>query len=373
MGKAIIRSLSIPTWKSETELVGLVLELEATKTTDLYSQYTIGLHAWFLDQVRQYNPQLSAYLHDGESEKPFNISALEGQLVPAGKQLQLQAHQKYHWYVSALYQPVAEFLRQWLTQIPPKLELNNAPLQINRVSIAYPPTTYKELLLDSGANQKSEVSLSFISPTSFRRKGNHFPLPVPTNLFHSYLRRWNDFSGMTVEQDAFINWIEEGVIIHQHRLESVKVAAGKRGSVTGFVGAMRMGLTKTALTNREFTQLFYTLVKLASYCGTGHKTTFGLGQTRLGWVEPELPTPERLLTNILAERIHKLTEIFTHQRQRSGGDRTDKIAAIWATILARREMGEPLPVIADDLEMPCGTVKTYVKLARRSLKLSLGE
>jgi CRISPR-associated endoribonuclease Cas6 len=39
-----------------------------------------------------------------------------------------------------------------------------------------------------------------------------------------------------------------------------------------------------------------------------------------------------------------------------------------ATILVRRELGESLQAIAEDLEMPYGTVKTYVKLARRAVK-----
>jgi CRISPR-associated endoribonuclease Cas6 len=360
-------SLSLPKWADDTELVGLVFDLEAISSSSLYSQYTIGLHAWFLDQVRQFNPELSAYLHDGESEKPFNISALEGQLLPSGRQLQLEAKQIYHWHVNALCQRVAQFLSQWLTQLPQTLDLRDAPLQIKQVSIAHAPTTYAQLM-QSSVEKKTNVSLSFVSPTSFRRKGHHFPLPVPMNLFHSYLRRWNDFSGMPVETESFLEWIDEGVIIHQHRLESVKVAAGKRGSVTGFTGAISCGLSKAALANQEFTQLFYALVRLAPCCGTGHKTTFGLGQTRLEWVEPESTTPTQLLTNLLGERIAELTAIFTAQRKRTGGDRTDKIASTWATILARREMGESLQAIAQDLEMPYTTVKTYVKLARRALK-----
>jgi len=359
--------LPLPTWADDTELVGLVFDLESNSSGSLYSQYTIGLHAWFLDQVRQINPDLSAYLHDGESEKPFNISALAGQLLPMGKQLQLQANQIYRWHINALSPKVLQFLQQWLTQLPPTLNLKDIPLQIKQVSIAHPPTTYAQLLHPS-SQKNSEISLSFVSPTSFRRKGHHFPLPVPINLFHSYLRRWNDFSGMPVEQEPFLDWIDEGVIIHQHRLESVKVAAGKRGSVTGFTGAISCGLSRTALANTEFTQLFYALVKLAPYCGTGHKTTFGLGQTYLDWVESEPVTPTQVLTNMLGERIDELTSLFTAQRKRTGGDRTDKIAATWATILARREMGESLQTIAQDLEMPYDTVKTYAKLARRALK-----
>ncbi|MBW4615242.1 MAG: CRISPR-associated endoribonuclease Cas6 [Desmonostoc vinosum HA7617-LM4] len=359
--------LSIPTWTDDTELVGLVFDLQPITSTSLYSQYTIGLHAWFLDQVRQFNPELSTYLHDGESEKPFNISALEGQLLPTGRQLQLEANQIYRWHINALSQRVVEFLGQWLAQLPAILDLRDAPMSIKQVSIAHPPTTYGQLL-QSSTEKYSNVNLSFVSPTSFRRKGHHFPLPVPVNLFHSYLRRWNDFSGMTIAQEAFLDWIDEGVIIHQHRLESVKVAAGKRGSVTGFTGAIACGLSKAALANSEFTRLFYALVKLAPYCGTGHKTTFGLGQTRLEWVEQETTVPTQLLTNMLGERIDELTVLFTAQRKRTGGDRADKIASTWATILARREMGESLQMIAQDLEMPYTTVKTYAKLARRALR-----
>ncbi|MTJ17011.1 MULTISPECIES: CRISPR-associated endoribonuclease Cas6 [unclassified Dolichospermum] len=353
-------------WADDTELVSLVFDLEVTDSTALYSQYTIGLHAWFLDQVRQINPTLSAYLHDGESEKPFSISALEGQLLPTGKQLQLQSNQIYRWQINAISQPVVQFLSQWLIQPPTTLKLRDACLQVKQISIVNPPTTYNKLL-QSSINHKN-INLSFISPTSFRRKGHHFPLPVPFNLFHSYLRRWNDFSGMPIEQDAFLEWIDENVIIHKHRLESVKVAAGKRGSVTGFTGAISLELTKTALNNIEFTQLFYALVQLAPYCGTGHKTTFGLGQTCLDWVNPESNTSSTIITNLLPERIEKLTTIFTAQRKRIGGERTEKIATTWATILARREMGESLQVIAEDLEIPYTTAKTYVKLARRMLK-----
>ncbi|PSB11566.1 CRISPR-associated endoribonuclease Cas6, partial [filamentous cyanobacterium CCP2] len=48
--------------------------------------------------------------------------------------------------------------------------------------------------------------------------------------------------------------------------------------------------------------------------------------------------------------------------------RAIQIAETWATILARREIGDPLFEIAEDLEMPYETVKTYSKLAQRSLR-----
>ncbi|ARV60586.1 CRISPR-associated endoribonuclease Cas6 [Nostocales cyanobacterium HT-58-2] len=351
-------------WSPETELVGLVFELVSQADASVYPQYTIGLHAWFLDQVRSSDPELSAYLHDGESEKPFTISALDGEMVSSGREVQLKANTSYYWYVTALSSRVVQWMSQWVQNLPKELNLRDASLQIRSCQIALPATTYAQLL---NSEHGETITLKFLSPTSFRRKGHHFPLPMPTNVFHSYLRRWNDFSGIPVDQEAFLDFIDENVLITRHQLTSTKVLAGKKGAVTGFTGAIEFALTKKAFEQTEFCKLLYALGKLAPYCGTGHKTTFGLGQTRLGWssqVAPEMPDVQSLL----ARRIEELTDIFKAQRKRTGGDRAEETATKWATILARREMGESLQVVAQELEMPYETVKTYVKLARRALK-----
>ena len=358
-------------WASTTQLVGLTLQLQPLQDATLYPQYTIGLHAWLLDQVRQLDPTLSAYLHDGESEKPFTISALQGVAIAPGGTPKVSTQQLYTWTITALSQPVAAWLAAWLNTPPQTVELRGAPLRIIDWGLtdphsSHPATTYQQLL-EAPIPASPTIALSFLSPTSFRRRKNHFPLPVPTNLFHSYLRRWNDFSGIEYDQDTFLNWIEDSVLIQRHHLQSVKTVAGKRGSVTGFTGAIELGLTKAALAKPDYVQLFMALGRLAPYSGTGHKTTFGLGQTRLGWTTAS-ETPQPTMQNLLAQRIAELTELFKAQRKRTGGDRATNTAETWATILARRETGESLPAIAEDLEMRYETVKTYVKLARKALQ-----
>ena len=236
-------------------------------------------------------------------------------------------------------------------------------------------TTYAALLKVATAKAEQgdaqmTLPLSFVSPTSFRRKKQHFPLPLPTNIFQSYLRRWNDFAPVTYDVDPFLVWVDEQVVIRRHELKTSKVPAGKRGMVTGFTGAVEFGLTKAAMDEPEYVALFWALGALAPYCGTGHKTTFGLGQTLTGWqgmsVEPE--TGAGSLPEGLAERIEALTTLFKEQRKKTGGERATQVAETWATILARREMGESLKGIAVDMEMPYETVKTYVKLARRAVR-----
>ena len=144
--------------------------------------------------------------------------------------------------------------------------------------------------------------------------------------------------------------------------------------MTGFTGAVTYTLDRKAAEQPEFVAMFYALGQLAPYCGTGHKTTFGLGETHLGWqVEGEqiletAPTP--IAQMALAERIEELSALFLSQKKRQGGDRAQYTADTWATILARREVGNSLGAIAQDMDLPYETAKTYSKLARRALRQS---
>ena len=357
-------------WGDDTELVGLVFELQPLQASDLHRHYAIGLHAWFLDQVRQLDPALSAYLHDGQAEKAFTLSRLEG--AWENRALHLRPDRTYRWTVTALSQSVAQWLATWLTQRPEILELRDVPLTINRVRLIQPATTYTALW-EGDIPASRNISLSFLTPTGFHRRGHHLPLPWPTNVFQSYLRRWNDFSDRPCEPDPFLDWVDDAVFLQRHWLESTKVAAGKRGSITGFIGAVEFGLDrKAAQAEPDFTRLLFALAQLAPYCGTGHKTAFGLGQTVTGWQSQPQAAPAPSLESLQGQRIAELTELFKQQRQRTGGERATHTAETWATILARRELGDSLQDIAEDLEMRYETVKTYAKLARRALRL-LGE
>jgi CRISPR-associated endoribonuclease Cas6 len=353
-------------WPQKTELVGVKFSLMAEENYELYPQYTIGLHAWFLQQIQNIDPNLSAALHDDEAEKPFAITGLNGQFVTHSRNLQLERGKTYYWQVNGFSSEVVAGLASWLKKPPVEIILKSLPLTVKDIQIALPATTYKALAAEP--IEGNSLSLTFSSPTSFRRKGHHLPLPWPRNVFHSYLRRWNLFSGEEVSQAEFLDWVDEHVVIQRHQIQSVKVAAGKRGSVTGFTGAITYGLDRKAQNNPEFHRLFFTLGRLAPYCSTGHKTTFGLGQTTSGWhlkqVAVEVPSAQALL----AERIEELTETFREQRKRTGGERAQDIAENWATIVARRELGDSLQDIATDMGMPYETVKTYGKLARRSLR-----
>lgn len=364
---------AIAKWTDEAEIVGITLTLKAIADITLQPNYTTGLHAWFLHQVRDSDPELSAYLHDGQSEKAFTLSSLIGNLKPQAQNLIAKAGDRYTWRISALSQSVSQWLRKWKNRPPTTLNLYAGDFKIEHIEISTPATTYNALW-SAPLWQQSHFTLTFLSPTSFRQKQHHLPLPIPVNIFHSYLRRWNDFAPEAFPQEEFLKWIEQIVYVTNYDLTCSKVAVAKQGYVTGFMGTVEFGIDRKASQHPDFERLLSALIQLAPYCSTGHKTTFGLGQTRLigkdeirngkNEKEPIVTTP---IQEHLIQRIAELTDLFLQTKKKQGGDRAQNTATVWATILAQRELGESLKAIAIDLDMPYETVKSYNKLARKAI------
>lgn len=380
-----------PLWKTSPELIGLQIDLQPTRDSTLPSNYTYWLHAWFLDQIRQIDPDLSAELHDNQTDKAFTLSGFLGdsKSIDSPKEtlrertIQFFAHNTYHCQITALNKPLCNALKNW--QIPKTIKLRDITFQIRHWQISLPPTTYTALW--NKASTDNELSLHFLSPTAFHKNGNHMPLPIPENLFHSYLRRWNSFARRQFDPDEFLSWVREGVVLLRHNIRSTKAQPGKQGSVTGFTGTIQLGITNKALRDPLYSQLAHALIAAAPYFGTGHKVTLGLGQTRSGWVSPEIsisknkplpslkpaisqppaPSPPKSTPRKLTARIKELQPIFLASKKRQGGDRALKTAKLWATIIARQEQGDSLKAIAADLGLPYDSVKKYSLLARRYL------
>jgi CRISPR-associated endoribonuclease Cas6 len=405
-----LKKTAIAPWTDDTEIVSITLTLRAIADISLSPNYTTALHAWFLHQVRASDPQLSAYLHDGQSEKAFAISPLNGKLEPTANTLLAKANSTYTWTISALSKSLCAWLKTWYSDHPEIVNLYNSNFAIAQITINQPATNYNNLW-SASSNVESRFTLAFLTPTCFRSKNHHLPLPIPFNIFHSYLRRWNDFAPEAFPQKEFLAWIEQVVYITNYDLDCTKVAVAKQGYVTGFTGTVEFAVDFKASQNPDFERLLSALIKLASYCGTGHKTTFGLGQTRIGKnevgngksekelstrtigknevgngkSEKELSTrtigknevgnekneheiiPTNQIQAHLIRRIAELTDLFLQTKKRQGGDRAQNAATVWATILARYELGESLKEIAIDLDMPYETVRKYIQHARKAI------
>jgi CRISPR-associated endoribonuclease Cas6 len=388
----------------QPELIGIELTIQPTQDSILPSNYTYWLHAWFLEQIRQIDPDLSAELHDNQAEKAFTLSGFLSSTAPAvqnNRTINFSATTTYHCQITALNKALCAALKNW--QSPRTIALRNNIFDITQHKINLAATTYKTLW--DNTNLDDELNLSFLSATAFHKNGNHMPLPIPENLFHSYLRRWNIFSSYQFDHEEFLIWVREGVVLLRHNIRSSKVQPGKQGSVTGFMGSVQLGITNKAQYQVDFSHLAHALVAAAPYFGTGHKVTFGLGQTRSGWGLSEVlvkssvsdanigdsrSMPESSVSNkklqplvaasalpislgraAIDARITELQPIFLASKKRQGGDRAANAALLWATIVARQENGDSLKSISIDLGMPYDNTKKCSLLARKYL-LSIG-
>jgi CRISPR-associated endoribonuclease Cas6 len=362
----------------QVELLGIKITLQPQTDFYLRPQYVTALHGWFLDRVRSTNPALSQQLHDGQDEKPFTISGFGEDLPTLDRQLLIRADRSYQWQITLLSAPLCDWCREWLKNPPSQIRLNFTMCNIIDWQFSLPPTTY-DRIWHQAATSNLPLELTFTSPTSFRKRKNHMPLPIPENIFQSYYRRWHHFSSIEGNRDEFLNWVNDHIILLRHDIRSSKVRAGKSGAVTGFIGSIQLGFTAQAKQRPEYIRLARALVACAPYFHTGHKVTFGLGQTRLGWGEENIPADDRTNGNkiesgqldrleLINIRERELEPIFLNLKKRQGGERAIKSAKLWAQIIARQEMGASLKSIAVELDLPYETVKKYAQLAHKSIK-----
>lgn len=223
-----------------------------------------ALDAMFYRWIHAAEPGLGRFAHEQSDPKPFTLSPLQNNDAVYRFRLTLLEDDYYPYIASGVrYERTVRIDRNIF-------ELDGEPHVEHH--------GYDEI--DALALTNPEIILSFESPTSFHVKGMDDPLPFPRRVFESYLRRWNAFSGEPIEpRDDFLEWIETHLAVS--RLE---VATQSHMFETyihiGCVGRVQYRVAKRISGNRERIRQLNALADYAYFCGTGHKTTQGMGQTR---------------------------------------------------------------------------------------------
>ncbi len=159
------------------------------------------------------------------------------------------------------------------------VEIAGVPFRVEEVVTAPRdgmPVSFESFqgILD-GADTSREINLEFITPTVFRsggRRNNIFP--EPTLVFGSYLNKWQALS--SVRLDGELNSHFDKINITRYRLESKIWDFGSYQEV-GFTGSCRFEIDKNVPDDKVV--FMNALANFAQYCGTGAKTTMGMGQT----------------------------------------------------------------------------------------------
>jgi CRISPR-associated endoribonuclease Cas6 len=284
------------------------------------------VQAWFLREVGRHDPDLAAQLHfegnqskgdedDSEGEeaeqkmRPYTLSAL----CKGPHPVRDLTKNDWCWVrLTSLTKDLSNFLT--ISVLPNLLEearIGQAEFDVEPwKKDAYKDPwcgedTYSNIKSLASRSDENRLVLEFTSLTSFKKKSKFsdtnnvsnkvkriekdVPLPIPDMVFGSYLGNWAAFSGEDFPADLG-QFIEECLVVNELKICSERVRfshKNPRNAATGFVGQVRFAILGSENEGHfkanweRYASLVRMLALYSFYCGTGQKTTRGLGQTRL--------------------------------------------------------------------------------------------
>jgi CRISPR-associated endoribonuclease Cas6 len=267
-------------------LVSAVITLQPTQPSTIPADQGRATYGLFLEWVRQADATLAQELHDIEGVKPFTVSDLQGTGRRVRGEITLDPQRPVWWRVTTLTPRLSQVvLEQVLANRPDQLTLADQPFQVVGATVdegEHPwagQTSYEDLAqrhLLGAAEPSPWLNVEFVTPTTFRSQGKHLPLPLPGLVFDHWLSKWNRFAPLSLHPDVK-RFADECLAVSRYRLRSRVVRFGP-ATFIGFVGRCSFRALRR---DPYWLRLLHTLAAYAFYCGTGHKTTMGMGQTKV--------------------------------------------------------------------------------------------
>ena len=261
--------------------------------TDVTLRPTMGhhAHAAFLSILRETDPELAKTLHAQSAQKPFTVSPLVAKARQSKKQLHIRAGTdcklRFTFLDDALF---TAFGRAFLKFELPAIRLGGATFQVKQLISHSTETqdwsgnaTYADLA--ESAKTATDIHLKFHSPTAFRaltprgqKSYNHTQVD-PVRCYQSWINKWNTFAPLQFDRDELLTFVTEYVRVSRTDTHTQALNFGRHTEI-GWVGICTFRFDKESLLHESLLRAANCLADFAFYCGTGYKTTMGMGQTK---------------------------------------------------------------------------------------------
>jgi CRISPR-associated endoribonuclease Cas6 len=266
-------------------LLSSVIHLKALENGSLPMNLGPALRAEFLDWIGEADADRSDHLHDGDGLRPYTISDLTGSFRAQRGFHLVEAGQSAWFRLTSLREAETRLL---LDSVLPKaggriVSLGRVRFEVQKVAkkegehpwareSSYPALV--DRYFKSGQGPADALEVEFVSPTTFH-SDVHVPLPIPEMVLGSWLERWNHFASASLPREG-LNLEQARLALSRYKLETRAVHYNKATWI-GFAGQCRFRI----LSEDEFwVRLCHLLADFSFFCGTGAKTSFGMGQTR---------------------------------------------------------------------------------------------
>ncbi len=248
-------------------------------------------HAAFLSILRETNRKVAEDLHAQSTQKPFTVSPLIADGKRRGDYLYIRAGTECKLRFTFLDDKLFTFFGQsFLTQVMPTIRLGDAKFQVKQlVSHATDEqswsgsATYPDLV--QSAKTETEMSFRFYSPTAFRRltsrgqKTHNDAYVDMERCYQSWVNKWNAFAPIEIDKNDVLEFVREHGQLNSVNTTSRRLNYGKH-TVAGWVGTCAWIFHPEKSLDENMLRVANCLADFAFYCGTGYKTTMGMGQTR---------------------------------------------------------------------------------------------
>ncbi|MDE0555055.1 MAG: CRISPR system precrRNA processing endoribonuclease RAMP protein Cas6, partial [Candidatus Poribacteria bacterium] len=97
--------------------------------------------------------------------------------------------------------------------------------------------------------------------------------------YQSWINKWNAFAPIQLDKAEILEFVTTYGQVMRVRSESKRLNFGKHAE-TGWVGTCACVFYPEDALDTELLRIVNYLAAFAFYCGTGYKTTMGMGQTR---------------------------------------------------------------------------------------------
>ena len=263
------------------EVYSVSVKLRALKEAVISQAHGYQVYGLFLSMLRMSSQSLAGELHELDGAKPFTVSPLQGKFRRAGEGLRVIPEAEYSLRFTFMENGVfAHFLDGAMKWGDDTVELGSGSFHMEEVNTASKEDSstgfqsYQSIIDCASADRK--IELEFLSPTAFRSGGKrNVVFPTPELIFGSYLNRWQAFSPAKLD-DSISSWFDR-IVVARYKLGTQILNFGSYQEV-GFIGRCQYELDKN--TPEEVVHVLNALADFAFYCGTGAKTTMGMGQTK---------------------------------------------------------------------------------------------
>lgn len=215
------------------------------------------LQGWFYSLLKKSD----ANLHDRQGPKPFALGLLKGK--PSALRLAFLDGDLHARLSPALWDLVGK-----------DIVLGTQRFRVGAVLEADHPwaglSTYPRLFQGPA---ESDYPLRFTSPTFFKRKGTHYPLPEPKLVFGSLYERFKAYA--PIEPPEELPELFDRITLRKAELHTRSIEHETRG--VGVVGTAVYHLPRAS---GKDTRWLTALWRFAFYSGVGAKTTMGFGMVR---------------------------------------------------------------------------------------------